>query len=401
VAEPVEGGPRGFADAVIVAAGSSTRMGGTDKNSELILGRSVLEWSVAAMAVARSVANVVVVSRPDRVESIAAMPSMRDVQVVAGGARRSDSVRNGINVTQSSVVLVHDAARPLATSALADAVAVAAAETGAAVPIVPVVDSLKRAGRGRLEASVDRSGLVRTQTPQGARRDLLVAAFAAAGDASFTDEAALFESQGIAVATVAGEPSNLKVTEPADLEIIRAIAASREGMADRAAPDQRAGRADRIGLGEDSHGFGPEMGLRLGGIAIDNAPRLQGHSDGDVIVHAAATAVLAAAGLGDLGRLFPASDPATRRIDSAEMLAEAVRQAQQAGWQVSAAQVSLVGARPKLGGRRIDAMRERLATLLGVDHDEVAIVASTGNLYGPEGAGLVISATCLVSVHRR
>ncbi len=382
---------------MIVAAGSSTRMGGADKNVELIDGRSMLEWSVAAMAGAASVRSVVVVTRPDRVATLADLPALRDVTVVAGGEQRSDSVRNGLAATSAPVVLIHDAARPLATSSLADAVAAAAAEHGAAVPVVPVVDSLKRTVSGRLEQSVDRTGLVRTQTPQGARRELLVDAFAAAGAATYTDEAALLESRGITVATVPGEAMNLKVTEPADLEIVRAIAAARgdRGLAGAGARDMR------IGLGEDTHGFGPGLGLRLGGVVIDDAPRLHGHSDGDVVLHATATAVLSAAGLGDLGRLFPPSDARTTDIDSAELLGEALNQAAQAGWCVSGAQVSVVGARPRLGASRIDAMRDRLAALLGVEGNAVSIVASTGNLYGPEGAGYAISATCLVSVHRR
>jgi len=375
-------------------------MGGVDKNGELILGRSMLEWSVAAMSAAESVNRVVVVARPDRVESIAALHAMRDVTVVAGGDQRSDSVRNGVNATDAEVVLVHDAARPLASSSLADAVAAAAAEHGAAVPVVPVVDSLKRADGGELKESIDRSGLVRTQTPQGARRVLLLEAFAtslsASSDdsASFTDEAALLESRGIKVATVPGEVTNLKVTEPADLDIVRAIAAAGAGT-------PGANAATRIGLGQDAHGFGPDLGLRLGGVTIEQAPRLHGHSDGDVVLHAAATAVLSGAGLGDLGRFFPVSDPRTKGIDSAELVGEAVAQAARAGWAVSSAQVSLTGARPKLGAPGIDAMRARVAQLLGVDTDAVAISASTGNLYGPEGAGLVISATCLVSLHRR
>jgi len=386
---------RPFADAVIVAAGSSTRMGGTDKNAELILGRTMLEWSVASMAAAKTVDRVVVVARADRVADISALESMSGSQVVAGGEQRSDSVRNGVAATSAQVVLVHDAARPLASPALADAVAAAAAQHGAAVPVVAVVDSLKHAGSGVLNESVDRTGLVRTQTPQGARRELLLDAFASANSASYTDEAALLESRGITVATVPGEAANLKVTEPSDLEIVRAIAAARD-------PAFTHGGADtRIGLGQDTHGFGPERGLRLGGIVIDEAPRLYGHSDGDVILHAAATALLSAVGMGDLGQLFPPSDPRTRGVDSADLLAEAVSRSAQAGWSVASAQVSLVGARPRLGSRRIDAMGDRLAQILKADPGAISITASTGNLYGPEGAGLAISATCLVAVHRR
>jgi 2-C-methyl-D-erythritol 4-phosphate cytidylyltransferase/2-C-methyl-D-erythritol 2,4-cyclodiphosphate synthase len=382
-----------FADAVVVAAGSSTRMAGADKNAELIRGRTMLELSVAAMSAAKSVGRVIVVARADRMQQVKALNGLGGATVVAGGAQRSDSVRKGVEAATADIVLVHDAARPLASPALADAIAAAAAEHGAAVPVVPVVDSIKRAGDGKLGESVERTGLVRTQTPQGARRTLLLDAFAAAGATPYTDEAALLESRGVSVAAVAGEATNLKVTEPADLEIVRAIAAARDSGAQL--PNTR------IGLGQDSHGFGPGMGLRLGGMTIEDAPRLHGHSDGDVLLHAAATAVLSGAGLGDLGRLFPSSDPRTSGIDSAALLGEALAQAAQAGWAVDSAQVSLIAARPKLGGERIDSMRSRLAQLMQLDRASVAITASTGNLYGPEGAGLMISATCLVSMHRR
>ena len=120
-----------------------------------------------------------------------------------------------------------------------------------------------------------------------------------------------------------------------------------------------------------------------------------------MVLHATATAVLSAAGLGDIGRLFPASDASTKGINSADLLAEAIAQAGQAGWAVGSAQVSLIGARPRLGAKRLEQMDARVAELLGVERRNVSITASTGNLHGDEGAGRVISATCLVVVHRR
>lgn len=376
-----------FADAVIVAAGGSTRMGGVDKMAELLLGRSLLQWSVAQMAAAQSVARIIVVARPDRVAELAALPWLAGSTVLAGGERRSDSVRAGVEAATSDVVLVHDGARPLASPALADAVAAAAAQHGAAVPVLPVVDSLKRNKGATLGQSVERDGLVRAQTPQGARRQLLLDAMAAARGEAFSDEAALLESRGIAIATVPGEPHNIKVTLPDDLEMVRALA--------------RGGAATRVGLGQDSHGFGPDMGLWLGGIQIEDAPRLYGHSDGDVVLHAIATAILSATGNGDLGRLFPASDKRTTGIASTDLLREAVATANSSGWAVESVQVSLVGARPRLGGQRLDAMAQNVAGLLAVSADSVAFNASTGNLSGDEGAGRVITATALVSLYRR
>lgn len=376
-----------FADAVVVAAGASTRMLGVDKLSVDLGGRSLLAWSIEAMAAAASVERIVVVARADRLAELSAAPWRSErMELVPGGARRSDSVRAGVEHAGAEVVLVHDAARPLATPSLADRVARAAREHGAAVPVLPVVDSLKKASADGL-ASIERDGLVRTQTPQGARRELLLEAFSAAGGAAFTDEAALLESNGVAVAGVPGEVTNMKVTEPADLELLRELVR---------------GRADeRLGFGQDSHPFGPGLGLRLGGIEIADVARLHGHSDGDVVLHALATAVLSGCGLGDLGRAFPAGDPHTRGIDSSLMVAEAVDRAAQAGWRVARAQVALVGARPRIGGVRLDLMRDRLAQLLGTDSAAVAVTASTGNLTGAEGAGRVIAATALVAVVRR
>lgn len=369
-------------------------MAGADKLDQPLLGRPLLQWSVEAMAAAQSVSRVIVVARPVRVQELAAMSWLAGATVVAGGERRSDSVRAGLAATSADVVLVHDGARPLASPALADAVAAAAAQYGAAVPVLPVVDSLKRGAGSTLGASIERDGLLRTQTPQGARRELLLECFAAVGGASFSDEAALLESRGVPIATVPGEPANLKVTEPADLELVRAITSGR-------AAGEGSDGGLHFGFGQDSHGFGPDDGLWLGGVLIEDAPRLHGHSDGDVVLHALATAVLAACGLGDLGRMFPPTDPATAGIASSRLLEQVVEQATQAGWRVGRAQVAVVGARPRLGGRWLDEIRARIGDLLMLSPTEVAVTASTGNLNGAEGAGRVISATALVGVHRR
>jgi 2-C-methyl-D-erythritol 4-phosphate cytidylyltransferase/2-C-methyl-D-erythritol 2,4-cyclodiphosphate synthase len=377
-----------FADAVVVAAGTSSRMGGIDKLEAPLQGRPLLAWSVAAMAGAESVRRVIVVAPPDRLDAVRAASWLAryDAAVVAGGERRSDSVLAGVRATDAPIVLVHDGARPLASSALADAVAAAAAETGAAAPVLPVFDSVKRDEGGRLR-SVEREALVRAQTPQGARRELLLAAFDAAGGRAYTDEAALLEAHGVAVASVPGEVANFKVTEPRDLEMARGLASARTEMA-----------VTRVGFGQDSHPFGPGDGLWLGGVEFAAAPRLYGHSDGDVALHALANAILAACRLGDLGRMFPPTDPRTRGAPSAGFLGDVVRAAQDAGWEPRGAQVSLVGARPRLGAERLEAIRGRVAELLGVPVQEVAVTASTGNLAGPEGAGRGFSASALVTL---
>jgi 2-C-methyl-D-erythritol 4-phosphate cytidylyltransferase/2-C-methyl-D-erythritol 2,4-cyclodiphosphate synthase len=378
-----------FADAVIVAAGSSRRMGGTDKLDELIDGRSVLQRSIEAVAAAATVRGIVVVTAASRREELAghAWLNRDGWQVVAGGPRRQDSVAAGVRATTAGVVLVHDAARPLVSPALVDAVATAARDHGAAIPVVPVADSLRRVERGAITEFVPRDDLRAAQTPQGARRDLLVRALdaRAAGPQTFTDEAEILSAEGVPVAVVDGERTNLKITLPEDLALARALAG--------ATP-----RASRVGFGTDIHPFGTELGLRLGGIDIDGAPRLHGHSDGDVVLHAVVDALLGASGLPDIGRLIPPDDASSRGIDSAVIVARAVDRAAEAGWRPSSIDVTIIGARPRLGGRRLDAMGDRLAALAGLERQSVAVKAATGNLSGDEGAGRVIRATAAVTV---
>lgn len=378
-----------YADAVVVAAGASRRMGGIDKLAADLGGRPLLARSVEAMAAARSVRRVIVVAAAERVATLAAVPWLRDLaaQVVAGGEHRSDSVLAGVRATSAELVLIHDGARPLASPRLADAVAAAAAEHGAAVPVLPVADALKRADGGRITGAIAREGVVRAQTPQAARRQLLLDAFAAAGGAVFADEAALLEAAGVRVATVPGEAFNLKVTQPDDLQLARSVLARREGTP-----------PSRIGLGSDSHPFGPEDGLWLAGVELPDAPRLHGHSDGDVALHALATAILSACGRGDLGRLFPQTDPSTAGAASAGLLGAVLDIAADAGWRPATAQLALTGARPRLGAARLEQMRARVAGLLHVPLDVVAVSASSGNLSGPEGAGRAISASALVTL---
>ena len=154
----------------------------------------------------------------------------------------------------------------------------------------------------------------------------------------------------------------------------------------------------RTALGLDSHPFGPGDHLRLGGLELEAAPRLSGHSDGDVVIHALCDGLLAASDDGDLGRLFPAGDPSTRDVDSRDLLAEVLRRLAVKGRAPDSIDVTITAARPRLGGRRLDAMAAALASLTGLERTRVSVKASTGNLSGDEGAGRAISAACLVRV---
>jgi 2-C-methyl-D-erythritol 4-phosphate cytidylyltransferase/2-C-methyl-D-erythritol 2,4-cyclodiphosphate synthase len=386
-------------DAVVVAAGLGTRMGGGDKLGLLVAGRPVLAWTLAGLAAAPIVRRIVVVTSPERLAEVAAAPWLpsRVSTVVEGGARRQDSVAAGVGAlgegSPDDVVLVHDGARPLVSPELVARVAAAAAEHGSAIPVVPVAETLKRVVDGQIAATIDRTLLVAAQTPQGIRRDVLARAWAerSPGDvAVWTDEAALLEACRIPVHAVPGESTNLKVTLPDDLARVEAALIARGDVA-------AAALVPRVGFGDDGHPFGPGAPLALGGLLIDGAPRLHGHSDGDVALHAVCEALLGAAGLGDLGRLFPAGPSTPAGIASTEMLSACLARVAASGYAPVAIDVTLIGARPRLAGY-LDAMAAAIAARVGLAADRVNVKASSGNLAGFEGAGRGISARAVAVV---
>jgi 2-C-methyl-D-erythritol 4-phosphate cytidylyltransferase/2-C-methyl-D-erythritol 2,4-cyclodiphosphate synthase len=371
-------------------------MGGIDKLMAPVGGRPLLAWTLAAVAAAPVTGRVVLVTAADRVAEVARaawLPSIVDA-VVDGGATRQASVAAGVRCLEAldpdrpeRPVLVHDGARPLASSDLVAAVARAVAEHGAAIPVLPVAETLKRVGEGLVRETVDRSQLVAAQTPQGVRRGLLFEAWAAyppEGPRTFTDEAALLEACRIVVHAIPGEPSNLKVSLPDDLHRVEQALAP--------APV-------RVGFGHDSHPFGPGTPLRLGGIEIPGAPRLAGHSDGDVALHAVADALLGAAGLGDLGRLFPSDARTPAGIDSTALLREVVGRLAADGLAPATVDVTVIGARPRLSSR-LEAMRSAIAATLELDPALVSVKASSGNLSGDEGAGRSIAARAIATLGR-
>ena len=417
-------------EAVVVAAGSSRRMRGRDKLTADLAGRSVLRWSVEALAAA-GIGRIVIVAAPARLAEIAAAPWLPDsvVAVVAGGERRQESVAAGVaalagtdpfevepgatpgaaaRTSASSqptavtrpdpVILVHDAARPLASPDLVRAVAEAAARHGAAIPVLPVTETLKRLDGDLIGATVDRADVVAAQTPQGLRRSLLERAYKEYppdGPETWTDEASLLEACRIPVHAISGEATNLKVTTPIDLQRAGALldgglVPGRPGSLAR----EFLAAAGRIGLGTDSHPFGAGEPLALGGLRIEGAPRLAGHSDGDVALHAVADALLGAAGLGDLGALFPADSRTPAGVDSRVLLTTVAEKVRSAGWVTANVDLTIVAARPRLA-QLLPAMGEAIAAALRVEASSVNVKASTGNLGGSEGAGRSISASAV------
>lgn len=371
---------------ILVAAGRSRRMG-ADKLWVDLFGRPVWRWSLDALLPAgvTRVALVVPEGAGDRFRA-ALTDSTRDRCIlVAGGQERADSVLAGLSALGAAgfgadtLVLVHDGARPAAGSALVERVLGAAGKSGAVVPVLPVNDTLKRlADDGALDP-VDRRGVVAAQTPQLARAGDVRAALVAAAAAGrpVTDEASALVDAGIEVRTVAGEPWNLKLTEPADEPLIRAVLRERLlPMAALVSPGVPASSALRAGVGFDAHRLVPGGELRLGGLAWPNAEaHLEGHSDGDVVLHAVIDALLGAAGMGDIGTLFP-PDTAPPGVDSAELLRVAAQRVASAGWQPLTLDLTIAAAAPRIAPRRNELSR-RVASLLGLEASAVGVKGTT------------------------
>jgi 2-C-methyl-D-erythritol 4-phosphate cytidylyltransferase/2-C-methyl-D-erythritol 2,4-cyclodiphosphate synthase len=376
--------------AILAAGGSGTRAG-VPKQWAQLGGETVLRRSARALAACDLVDELVAVvpagEEPRAAEELAGIG--KPVRAVPGGPARADSVRNGLDALAGcAVVLVHDAARPFATPALARAVALAAARDGAALAAVRSTDTVKRgdrpaeapAGEGAPAAlvaeTIDRRTVWLAQTPQAFRADLLRSAFEAAGErsADATDECALVERLGAPVALVPGDPGNFKITTAEDLA--RARACVEAGFA--------------IGVGYDVHAFAEGRKLVLGGVEFEG-DGLLGHSDADICAHALCDAVLGAAGLGDIGRHFPDTDPRWKGVSSILLLREVARKAADAGWRVGNCDVTLAARRPKIAPRAQE-MRTRLAEALGVPPGQVNVKATTGEGLGFVGRGEGIAA---------
>lgn len=417
----------GPVDAVIVAAGSGSRLGADMPKAFVEVGgvpllRYALD-TVAALGIRRTVVAVPAddIDRwRERVFEIAGQHLQTDgsfqaehlrraddpleaahpLQVVAGGATRQASVCAGLGVLQEAtapgeessdhIVMVHDAARPCASLDLWRRVVAAATVSGAAIPVLPSVDSLKELDAAGDEVrSIDRAHIVRAQTPQGFRFALLVAAHAAATAAGTeaTDDAALVELEGHPVTAVSGEEANIKVTTPEDLDRV-----SR-----RLVGEPPAVGSVRIGYGYDIHPLVEGRRLVLGGVELDYERGLDGHSDADALAHAIIDALLGAAGLGDIGRKFPAEDQRWKDADSLDLLGAVVVDLAAAGYRPGNVDATILAEKPRLSPH-LDEMRRRLAERLDLPVAAVNVKATRGEGLGSIGRGEGIAAHAVAIV---
>lgn len=371
--------------AVIVAAGASHRMGFDKLACRLPGGRTVLETSVAAFVDHPAVTELVLAAGANRetCEQIAkACP--KPCTVVPGGDTRAASVRAGVLAANGELVAIHDAARPFVSAAVITAALEGAMRCGAAVPAVPVKDTVKAANAdGTVLTTPARESLFAVQTPQCFVRAQYLEALAAVPPDRFarlTDDAGLFEAAGRPVLLTAGDYANYKITTPEDL------------------PGRKGESNMRIGHGYDVHRLVEGRKLILGGVDIPFEKGLLGHSDADVLVHAVMDALLGAAALGDIGQHFPDTDPAYAGADSLMLLREVGNILQTAGYTVGNIDATILCQRPKLAAH-IPAMRRNIAGALGVDESAVSVKATTEEKLGftGDGSGIAAHAVALLA----
>ncbi|MFM2042203.1 MAG: bifunctional enzyme IspD/IspF [Pseudomonadota bacterium] len=380
--------------ALIVAAGRGARFG-TDipKQYLALAGQSVLARTVAAFQRHPAITGVRVVINPDHRDLYDRAVAGLDLpDPIAGGDTRQQSVRNGLEALAGGVagagapdlVLIHDGARPLVDAGTITRVVAALADGPAAIAATPVADTLKRAREGEVVGTVDRTGLWRARTPQGFHFREILAAHRATSGMDLTDDAAVAEEVGMPVRLIPSDPDNLKITHTQDLaRAERLIMAELSDI--------------RLGTGFDVHKFDAGDHVWLCGVKVPHSHTLEGHSDADVGLHALTDAILGAIADGDIGSHFPPTDMRWKGADSARFLAHAGDLVRARGGVIAHVDVTLICERPKIGPHR-EAMRARIAEILGLVIGRVAVKATTTEGLGFTGRREGIAAQAAATI---
>ena len=370
--------------ALIVAAGKGERAGdGAPKQFRAIGGKPVLRWAVESLIRHPAVGSTrVVIGDNQEAKAAEALQGLDVGAFILGGAERADSVQSGLAAIGGDAVLVHDAARPFCPPEVIDRLLAALEFFEGAAPVLAVGDTLAKVGES-LEDPVDRSGLVRVQTPQAFRLEALRRAYGQWQSGAPTDETTVLRAAGMKVAAVEGDPALDKLTVPADFK------RAEEWLAGRLSP--------RTGMGFDVHAFAGDGPIMLGGVEIPHHRGLAGHSDADVVLHAITDALLGAAGLGDIGEHFPPSAPQWKDADSSLFLKHAVDLLCAKCAMIDHLDCTVIAEEPKIGPHRA-AMRERIATIAGLRLDQVSIKATTTEGLGFAGRREGIAAQAVASI---
>ena len=370
--------------ALIVAAGSGQRLGGgLPKQFRPIAGKPVLRWAAERLRSHPAVGAVrVVVGDGQQGLAGEALSGIDVGELITGGAERAESVQAGLHAIDGEAVLVHDAARPFCPPLVVDRLLAALEFFEGAAPVLAVGDTLARAGT-ELEGPIERSGVVRVQTPQAFRLDSLRQAYGQWPGPAPTDETTVVRAAGMRVAAVAGDPMLDKLTTAADWE------RAESWLAGRLVP--------RTGMGFDVHAFAGPGPIMLGGVEVPSERGLAGHSDADVVLHAITDALLGAGGFGDIGEHFPPTDPQWKGAASELFLAHAAQLVRGGGGVVDHVDCTIICEQPKIGPHRA-AMRERVSAILALPEQSVSIKATTTERLGFTGRGEGIAAQAVVSI---
>jgi 2-C-methyl-D-erythritol 4-phosphate cytidylyltransferase/2-C-methyl-D-erythritol 2,4-cyclodiphosphate synthase len=375
---------------VIVAAGRGERVGGhVPKQYAPLLGRPMLRWTAEAFARHPDVDLVqIVIGASDEMHYHAAVEGMEVLPALAGGPTRQHSVMHGLEALdhrKPDFVLIHDAARPLVSNMIIDGV-IAALRNGAdaAVPLLPVADTLRKKDDSGKWVGVPRDGLLRAQTPQGFRFTKILNAHRDHKTRDLTDDMALAELAGLDIVVVPGDESNMKVTTPRDLTLAEQLLSARLGD-------------PRTGFGYDAHRFTSGDHVWLCGMKIAHDRGLVGHSDADAGLHALTDAILGAIGAGDIGMHFPPTDERWRGAPSSKFLEHAASLVREKGGAIVHCDVTIICERPKIAPHR-EAMRARIAEILKLDLSRVSVKATTTEGMGFEGRREGLSAQAVATV---
>ena len=363
--------------AVIVAAGKGTRFGGDIPKQFLkIRGKTILEHTMAKFQESDITDEITVVTSEDFLDYVKELsaPFSKVTSVTLGGKERQDSVLKGIEASDGDVLLIHDGARPFVTQEVIERVAEAAWDKGSAVPVVNPKDSIRTK-----EGNLNRNELFMIQTPQGFRREIIVKAYEKAMADGFygTDDGGIAEYAGYPVTMTEGDYANIKITTREDLPQMEI----------------------RTGQGFDVHKLVEGRKCILMGVEVPYEKGLLGHSDADVALHALMDAMLGAAAMGDIGRLFPDNDPAFKDISSVKLLEEVRDRLYKEGFAVGNVDVTIICERPKVSPF-IGEMTRKTAQVLGIEENKINIKGTTTEKLGFTGRGEGIAAQAVCTLIR-